>query len=132
MLGTAVTCGLHSFVKYHRHPDKKHKMSRHCFSNIVKNEAVLVSEYDLHNGETDIVEPCDIKGYGLLEWLEDAVVGWDKPMQTYFIQCIEEGDRLVWWLGTSHAEIPTFADLCKVINQIFGNKVHFEFIDTIE
>lgn len=107
-------------------------MSRYSFSNIVKNDKVLVSEYDLHNGDTDIVEPRDIKGCRLIEWLDDAFVGWDEPMQTYFIQCREEGDGLLWWLGTSHAEIPTFTDLCKVINRIFDNKVNFEFIDVIE
>jgi hypothetical protein len=107
-------------------------MSRHCFSDIVKNEAALISKYDLHNGASDIAMPCDTKGYGLLDWLDDASVGWDEALQTYFIQCIEEEDGPVWWLGAGYEEIPSFAELCKVVNQIFDNKVGFEFVDVIE
>jgi len=106
-------------------------MSRNCFSSIVKNEAILIAQYDLHNGEADIEEPCDVEGYGLLEWLENAVVGWDGPMQTYFIQFKEVGDELVWWLGTSFGEIPTFEDLCATIRRIFKHAVGFEFVDVI-
>jgi hypothetical protein len=107
-------------------------MSRHCFSNIVKNEAALVDKYDLYNGDTDIVEPRDSEGCGLLEWLEDGVVGWDEPMQTYFIQCKEVGEGLVWWFGTSFREIQKFDDLCAIINRVFKNSVDFEFIDVID
>ena len=107
-------------------------MSRHCFSNIVKNTNELITKYDLENGESEIEEPCDIKGYGLSEWFDQGVVGWDEPMGTYFIQCIEEGDELVWWLGTTFREIQSFEEVCMLINKIFENTVDFEFVDVIK
>jgi hypothetical protein len=106
-------------------------MSRLGFYHIVKNHERLVDQYDLENGDTEIEEPRDLKGYGLGRWFDEGVVGWDPPMETYFIQCIEVGDGLEWWIGTSHREILTFDDLCSVLNQIFANRVSFEFIDSI-
>ena len=107
-------------------------MSRASLSEIVKNEAALVSEYGLHHYDVAIAVPRDAKGYGLDEWFDSAIVGWDASMQTYFIQCIELEDGLAWWLGTEYAEIPTFAVLCEVIERIFDNQVAFQFVDTIE
>ena len=107
-------------------------MSRASLSDIVKNEAGLVSEYGLHQHDGGIAMPRDAKGYGLDEWFDFAIVGWDAPMQTYFIQCIELEDGLAWWLGTEYAEIPTFAMLCGVIRRIFDNQVAFQFVDNIE
>lgn len=106
-------------------------MSRHGFYHIVGNHEFLVDKYDLDNGDTEIDEPCDLKGYGLGVWFDDGVVGWDPPMETYFIQCVEVGDDLEWWIGTNYREIPTFKDLCSVINKVFDHRVDFEFIDTI-
>jgi hypothetical protein len=92
----------------------------------------LILKYGLQQADSGIAVPRDAKGYGLDEWLDSAEVGWDEAMQTYFLQCIELEEGLAWWLGTDHAEIPTFAMLCRIINRIFDDKVAFEFVDTIE
>ena len=109
----------------------KNNMSRHSFSSIVKNKTELVFKYDLENGESEISEPRDLEGVRLTEWFDDAVVGWDEPLQTYFVQCKEVGDDLVWWFGTDFNEIRSFNELCSIINRIFFNEVDFEFIDDI-
>ncbi len=78
--------------------------------------------------------PHDIKGYGLDDWMDHVIVGWDEPMKTYFLQYIEESeeeDELAWWLGTDYAQIPTFDALCRAICQIFGNQVDFKFVNRI-
>ena len=109
-------------------------MSRHFFEDIIQNSDKLVAEYDLANGESEIDEPLDIEGYGLSVWFHGGLVGWDEPLQTYFIQCVQcdQGDDLVWWLGTQYKEIPTFKSLCQTINNIFEGKVGFEFVDLID
>jgi len=83
-------------------------------------------------GSAELPEQQDLKGYRLEEWLDFAVVGWDEPLQTYFVQGPEEDDELSWWLGTTYAEIPTFAMLCRLIELIFGDSVPFEFVDRID
>jgi hypothetical protein len=110
------------------------EMSRHAFGEILENEVALrtccfgVADVEGASG------PRDLKGHGLDEWIDSAVVGWDEPLQTYFLQCLEEdeGDEPVWWFGTAYAELPAFADLCGVIRLVFGGAVEFEFVDRIE
>ena len=108
-------------------------MSRHAFGEILKNEAALVSSYkDLATSDRACV-PRDIKGYRLDEWMDYAIVGWDEPIQSYFLQCGEDDEGgLAWWFGTVYAEIPTFAELCWLIRVIFKNSVEFEFVDRID
>jgi len=107
-------------------------MSLASLSDILENEAELVSKYGLRGDDSGIAVPRDAKGYGLDEWFDYAVVGWDAPLQTYFLQCIELEEGLAWWFGTEYAEIPTFAMLCGVITGVFRNQVAFQFVDTIE
>lgn len=101
-------------------------MSRHALGEILEGENSLLSDM----GGASV--PRDLKGYGLDEWLDFAVVGWDEPLQTYFLQGPEDGDEPCWWIGTDYAEIPTFAELCGVIRCIFGDAVEFDFVDRIE
>lgn len=61
-----------------------------------------------------------------------AEVGWDEPLQTYFLQAIELDDGPVWWFGQRPREVPTFEDLCDAISRAFDGKVKFDFVDTIE
>ena len=97
-------------------------MSRQTFASIVKNEAELMR---------DAPAAVDAKGYTLEEWFDDGVVGWDEPLRSYFLQCFEEEDGPVWWLGTDYEEIPSFEALCAVIRRSFGNQINFVFVDTI-
>lgn len=53
---------------------------------------------------------CDTEGYSLSDWVNFAEVGWDEPLQTYFLQAIELDDGPVWWFGQRPREIPTFED----------------------
>src|SRR5438552_1956085 len=107
-------------------------MSRHAFGEILGNEAGFFARVRSLDDAGTADVPRDLKGYGLDEWLDCAVVGWDEPMQTYFLQAPEEGDELSWWFGTAYAEIPTFSELCGVIQRLFGDAVKFEFVDRIE
>ena len=95
-------------------------MSRYAFGEILGNEAAVAANHMDSGDDTPV--PRDTKGYGLDQWIDYAVVGWDEPMQTYFLQYLEDEEELVWWPGTDHAEIPTFADLCRVIRRIFGEQ----------
>ena len=109
-------------------------MSRHAFGEILENEDFPLSSCKPAAGALDPSIPHDIKGYGLDEWIDHAIVGWDEPMKTYFLQYVEdkgEEDELAWWSGTDYAQIPTFDALCHAIRQIFGNRVDFKFVNRI-
>lgn len=107
-------------------------MSRHAFGEILGNEEELFARGGSVDAAGNPVVPRDLKGYGLDEWLNYAIVGWDEPLQTYFLQGPEEGDGLSWWFGTAYAEMPTFSALCGAIRLVFGDAVMFEFVDRIE
>jgi hypothetical protein len=106
-------------------------MSRHAFTEIMRDEAAFLEKHD--NNETP---PYDLKGYSMQDWIHYAIVGWDAPINSYFLQGPEneesEAGEPVWWFGTSYAEVPTFAALCSIIRKIFGNAVEFEFVDRID
>lgn len=106
-------------------------MSRHGFAEILENAAVLLASHRGMDGAGGATEHQDLKGHRLQEWLDLGVVGWDEPMQTYFIQGPQAGDQLSWWLGTTYAEIPTFSMLCRMISLIFDDAAGFEFVDRI-
>ncbi|WP_230771767.1 hypothetical protein [Sphingomonas sp. Leaf4] len=38
-----------------------------------------------------------------------AVIGWDRPLATYFVQVFSKGsrERVIFWQGTAPGEIPT-------------------------
>ncbi|HEY6927187.1 MAG TPA: hypothetical protein VI653_27165 [Steroidobacteraceae bacterium] len=107
-------------------------MSRYAFGEILGNEAGLFARVRSLDDPGNADVPRDLKGYGLDAWLDCAVVGWDEPLQTYFLQGPEEGDELSWWFGTAYAEITTFLELCGVIQRLFADAVKFEFVDRIE
>lgn len=107
-------------------------MSRQPLSSIVANAEQLLGEDDEAEAQADDESFCDVEGYGLDDWLDYAEVGWDEPLQTYFLQAIELDDGPVWWFGQRPRELSTFEDLCGAINRAFAGKVKFEFIDTIE
>lgn len=50
---------------------------------------------------------------------ENAVIGYDPPMRTYFLQAFEdvESDEPGLWLGTSFDEYPTLAALAAAAEQ---------------
>lgn len=109
-------------------------MSRYEFVNIINNKKQLRDEFDLDNGESLIDEPLDREGYGLSEWFDMGIVGWDPGLETYYLQCIEinGGDELAWWIGTSYKEIELFENLTTLINKIFNDQIKFEFTDSIQ
>ncbi|WP_339427689.1 MULTISPECIES: hypothetical protein [unclassified Pseudomonas] len=57
----------------------------------------------------------DLLGYGLYDWLNHGVAGYDPNLQTYFFN-LESS----WIIGTTPAEIPTIADLQCVLAAIFN------------
>ncbi|MBJ2214097.1 MULTISPECIES: hypothetical protein [Pseudomonas] len=75
-------------------------MSRFSFSKIVSS----APDQDLE----------DILGHSIGEWLSVGVVGYDEPLQTFFFN-LEDS----WVIGTSLHELPTIADLQRVIAAIF-------------
>lgn len=123
-------------------------MSRYDFTEIVSNcntildqcdrdfEEILEKLGDESNDVPDSNEPKDIKGYSLYDWSQRGEIGWDPPMQTFFIQLIfraGEEDQHGWWIGTEYGEIPNFPSLCNVIDQIFNMpRGFFEYTDCIE
>jgi hypothetical protein len=107
-------------------------MSRYSFGEILENETLLLESARSRDGADGLTGQQDLKGHQLQTWLDCAVVGWDEPLQTYFVQGPAEGDELSWWLGTTHEEIPTFTMLCRLIRLIFDDKVPFEFVDRID
>ena len=108
-------------------------MSRHLLSDILTNEEFLIKHYDLENGESEVPEPEDLKGYGLSYWLDECLVGWDPGLETYFLQCIELGhETLEWWIGTSPKEITEFDQLTYIIESLFNHQVEFEFVNNIQ
>jgi hypothetical protein len=93
-------------------------VSRHSFGEILENEYLPLSSCKPADGALDPAIPHDMKGNGLDDWIDHVIVGWDEPMKTYFLQYIkarDEEDELVSWLGTDHAQIPTFDALCTAI-----------------
>jgi hypothetical protein len=40
----------------------------------------LISRYELDHGDSKASVPQGVKGYGLDEWFDYAVVGWDESM----------------------------------------------------
>ena len=110
-------------------------MSRYLLTEIITNEQELIDLYDLGNGDSNN-EPICLKGYGLCAWLDDCVVGWDEPLNTYFLQsfeeCIDDCVEPVWWLGAEPNEISTFSELCDIINAIFEGNINFKFINAIK
>lgn len=120
-------------------------MSRKPFHSILKNAEELGLDYfsndeedeegddeSSDNVDDDDEERCDTEGYSLYDWVNYAEVGWDEPLQTYFLQAIEQDGGPVWWFGQRPREIPTFENLCDAINDAFDGKVKFDFVDTIE
>jgi hypothetical protein len=77
-------------------------MSRFCFSKIIENP----------NGAESDVE--DLLGYNLSAWMAIGVVGYDDPLNTYFIN-MEDG----WIFGTTDHEIPSIHHLQRVIAALF-------------
>ena len=50
----------------------------------------------------------------------DVVVGWDRPMSTFFLQVIDmeasgEDDRVIFWLGGSFDEVKSAATLVDAV-----------------
>jgi hypothetical protein len=107
-------------------------MSRYRFGEILENEKLLLESGRRRDGADGLTGQQDLKGHQLQTWLDCAVVGWDEPLQTYFVHGPAEGDELSWWLGTTPGEIPTFAMLCRLIRLIFDDTVPFEFVDRID
>jgi hypothetical protein len=96
-------------------------MSRQPFASILRNAEELLGEDDgddegvheaAENAEEDDIF-CDLRGYSLYDWVNYAEVGWDEPMQTYFLQAIELDEGPVWWFGQMPGEVPTFEALCR-------------------
>lgn len=75
-------------------------MSRFSFAKIVS----IAPDQDLE----------DILGHSLGEWLSLGIVGYDEPLQTFFFN-LEDS----WVIGTSLHELPTIADLQRVISAVF-------------
>ncbi len=103
-------------------------MSVYAFYEVVTNAKKFI-ENDASSNET----LSDASGYSLHKWLNYGVIGWDGVMETYFVQLESDEDDPCCWLGTTHKEIPTFAQLCEVISQIFNvKKGTFKFENVIE
>lgn len=85
-------------------------MSRHTFAEVITNTHELQNE-----------NLMDTEGYSLENWLNYGILGWDDPMNTYFIQLDNNGDGPPpWWLGVRRNEISTFEEFCTTMNEIFN------------
>jgi hypothetical protein len=49
----------------------------------------------------------------------EIVVGWDPPLQTFFLQILDpakdEEEEIIHWVGKRHGELPTVADLDRAL-----------------
>ncbi|MBB4277879.1 hypothetical protein [Rhizobium mongolense] len=54
----------------------------------------------------------------------DAVIGYDQPLQTFFLQAFpdEDGDDLALWLGT---EFRAFETICAPASSSAGERLRF-------
>jgi hypothetical protein len=50
----------------------------------------------------------------------EVVVGWDPPLQTFFLQILDptkdEEDEIIHWVGMRPCELPTVADLDRALD----------------
>ncbi len=69
---------------------------------------------NLNNKNTDAL------GLSIDYWLSYGTVGWDEPMDTYFIQLDNE-----YWFGSFYQEIKTIEKLKHICYELFGNDVTF-------
>lgn len=76
-------------------------MSRYCFSKIISNTSGT-------SGAKDLL------GYELADWISNGIVGFDAPLNTYFMNM--EGS---WIFGTTVREIPSIHHLQRMIAAIF-------------
>ncbi len=57
--------------------------------------------------------------YRLSEHPLEIVVGWDPPLQTFFLQILDpakdEEEEIVLWLGMSPGELPAITDLDRAL-----------------
>lgn len=85
-------------------------MSRHRFSKVLTDD---------RSGDDRLT---DRLGHTLGEWREHGVIGYDRPLDTYFFNL--EGS---WIFGTMPREITTIGELQAVIGAIFpGRAVPFD------
>lgn len=58
--------------------------------------------------------------YRLSEDPLEIVVGWDTPLQTFFLQILDpakdEEEEIILWLGMRPSELPTITDLDRALD----------------
>lgn len=95
-------------------------MSRYSLSQFVQNADEL-EEYAQEHLD------CLTRETSLQSWLEDGFLGWDEPMETFFLQGPEihvgvmEGP--IYWFGVEQREILSPYALAKILCAVFPGAI---------
>lgn len=95
-------------------------MSQYSLSQFVQNADEL-EEYAREHLD------CLTRETSFQSWLEEGFLGWDEPMETYFLQGPEihvgEKEGPIYWFGVEQREILSPYALAKILGAVFPGAV---------
>lgn len=92
-----------------------------------------MSRYRFMEFISEIKSEKDIFGNKLSDWQKYGWLGYDKPLETYFLQLDKDEDYPTVWYGTKWLEIRSPYILTALIEKLFGCSIKFnqEIIDAL-
>jgi hypothetical protein len=84
-----------------------------------------MSRYKFTEFTIEIKAEKDIFGNTLSDWEKYGWLGYDKPLETYFLQLDKDADYPSVWYGTKWLEIRSPYILTALIEKLFGCEVNF-------
>ena len=92
-----------------------------------------MSRYRFTEFISEIQAEKDIFGNTLLNWQKYGWLGYDKPLETYFLQLDKDEDYPTIWYGTKWLEIKSPYVLTALIEKLFLCSIKFnqEIIDAL-
>jgi hypothetical protein len=84
-----------------------------------------MSRYKFTEFISEIKAEKDIFGNTLREWEKYGWFGYDKPLETYFLQLDKDADYPSVWYGTKWLEIRSPYILTTLIEKLFGCGIEF-------
>ena len=84
-----------------------------------------MSRYRFAEFIQDIPIEKDIFGNALSDWLTYGWLGYDRPLETYFLQLDKDGDYPTIWYGYEFGEIKSPYFLIALIRKLFNCDIEF-------
>ena len=84
-----------------------------------------MSRYRFSDFAKEIKAEKDIFGNTLLDWQKYGWLGYDSPLETYFIQLDKDEDYPTVWYGYSCGEIKSPYFLIAIIRKLFKSDIEF-------